>query len=277
MHSNNLRNHLLACPNCKSLISLDFLECIKCQRKLTAIKDALSSFEALTSSYFDDKHEVMTETTNDSGTFDIFYKEQIKFFEKNVPRGATVLDVGCGPAVPYKRSVDWFLIGVEPSLDSILSNSSLDLKLHSTSEAIPVSDRAVDVIVCFYSIHHMTGSKLEDNHIIVRNTFLEFQRIIRHGGQLFIFDISPIFPFDILEKRMWSIARKMLGQKLDMFFWKDAWLRNLGREIFPDATLKVQSYSGKLLTTFSPIFYLPKLRMPRVMYPFAINLYHWTF
>jgi SAM-dependent methyltransferase len=194
-----------------------------------------------------------------------------------VPRGATVLDVGCGPQAPYKRGDNWFLIGLEPSLNSLRANKSLDLRLHGSSDAIPLAGKSIDTVVCFYSIHHMTGNTVPENRSIVEKTFREFARIIRPGGQLLIFDISPWWPFSQLEVWTWNLARKALGARLDMFFWKASWLDAAGKAAFPGASLEIERLPSNPFTLFAPIFYIPRLKIPRMLYPFAINLYRWRF
>jgi SAM-dependent methyltransferase len=275
--SKEIVERLLACPKCRGGLEVATGACRSCSYKLSVAGNVLSTFENTNVSYFDDKHEIMSEATSDQGTWRLFYERQARRVEELVPKGAKVLDVGCGPAVPYRRGQDWFVIGLEPSLQSILANKSLDLRLHATSLEIPLADKSVDAILCFYSIHHMTGKSVPENREIVARSFAEFGRIVRPGGQLLIFDISPWWPFSALEVLAWSRARRTLGSKLDMFFWKANWLAKLGMDKFPSASLQIKRFPSSPFTLFAPIFYLPKLKVPRMLYPFAINFYRWQF
>lgn len=265
----------LACPKCRGSISSSTLECQSCGFKLRFLDGVVSTLGGAHVSYFDDKHENMSEVNSDPGTQYLFYERQAQRAAEFVPSKATVLDVGCGPAVPYTRGKDWFLIGLEPSFQSILANKTLDLRLHGTSTAIPLTAACVDAIFCFYSIHHMTGTTVGDNRCIVAETFKEFGRVLRPGGQLIIFDLSPWWPFSSLEVLAWNPARRVLGEKLDMFFWNAGWLEKLGKAAFQGASFETERFSSNLFTLFAPVFYLPKLKIPRALYPFTINLYRW--
>ena len=153
----------------------------------------------------------------------------------------------------------------------------MDLRVYGTAEAIPVPDRSLDGIVCFYSIHHMTAQHVSENRGMVTAVFREFARVIRPGGNLLIFDLSPWWPFSSLENMTWNLARRLLGPTLDMFFWERSKLANLGREMFPRAKLDVETFRNSPFLVFPPVFSFPVLKIPRFLYPFQINLYNWKF
>jgi SAM-dependent methyltransferase len=219
----------------------------------------------------------MTEGNSDPGTWRLFYEEQTSRVRELIPDNAVVLDIGCGPAVPYKRKGGWFLIGLEPSLTSIRSNTAVDLKLHATADAMPLANRSVDAALCFYSVHHMTGPTVSDNERIVNSAFAELARIIRPGGQILVFDISPWWPFSLAERMSWNYARRTLGSRLDMFFWKAAWLEEVAQRHFGGAAFSLETYRRNPFTPFAPVFYMPRFKIPRMLYPFSINLYRWRF
>lgn len=269
----------LACPRCHSLLIADdqATHCLKCDFP-ALIKDGvvLAKPEAAPS-FFDDKHQVMHEGNQSEGSRDIFYDQQAKRVVEIIKPNATILDVGCGPAVPYPKQSGWFVIGLDPSFESVRSNNMVDLRVYGSAEALPIPDHSIDAVVCFYSIHHMTGQSISENRKIVNDVFHEFQRVIRPGGNLLIFDLSPWWPFSTLENLTWNAARGRLGAKLDMFFWEATRLEDLGRAIFPRAKLEIEHFAGSLFTTFPPVFSIPALKIPRLLYPFEINLYNWRF
>ena len=54
-------------------------------------------------SFFDDKHAVMEHGSAEPGVRRCCYAEQATAIESVIP-GGVVVDVGCGPALPYRRS-----------------------------------------------------------------------------------------------------------------------------------------------------------------------------
>ena len=97
---------------------------------------------------------------------------------------SVVLDVGCGPALPYRRDPRWFVIGLERSFESLRRNADVDLRVHGTATALPLADRSIDAIVCFYSIHHMVGATVTQNRALVNAAFQEFGRVLKLHGEL---------------------------------------------------------------------------------------------
>ena len=60
-----------------------------------------------------------------------------------------------------------------------------------------------------------------------------------------------------------------------MYFWRASALKQLGESFFRGATLHIETFRNPLFATFSPVFSLPALKIPRILYPFDINLYRW--
>jgi hypothetical protein len=54
-------------------------------------------------SFFDDKHAVMEHGSAELGVRRCCYAEQAAVIESLIPGGVVVVDVGCGPALPYRR------------------------------------------------------------------------------------------------------------------------------------------------------------------------------
>ncbi len=274
-----LIDRYLVCPQCHGALKANAhaIGCVKCEFT-GGVRDGvvLTRPDSLPS-FFDDKHQVMRQANQMKGNQELFYAQQAKRVEQIVRPGAVLLDVGCGPAVPYSSQSSWFVIGLDPSFESVRSNDMVDLRVYGSAEAIPVPDYSVDAVVCFYSIHHMTGPTVSENRKIVNSVFHEFRRAMRPGGNLLIFDLNPLWPFSALENMTWNIARRSLGPKLDMFFWEAPRLADLGRQIFPQARLEIERFKNSPFITFPPVFNIPSLRIPRLLYPFEINLYNWQF
>jgi SAM-dependent methyltransferase len=182
--------------------------------------------------------------------------------------------VGCGPELPYRKN-GAFVIGVDASFHSIRANEMVDVRVFASAASLPLRSASADAIVCFYSIHHMTGQSVTEHRDIVRNVFREFARVLKPSRRLMVFDVSPRWPFGAIEELTWNTVRRRLGQNLDMFFWKKHDLEMLGRETFPRARFSIERFGGSPFKTFPPIFSKPSLRVPRLLYPFDINLYTW--
>lgn len=270
---------LLACPRCHSPLKVTDrdIDCHKCGFKGTLADGVVLVEDPSDVSYFDDKYEVMQSGNQEEGVWRLCYEQQSQFVESYLKPGAVILDVGCGPTVPYKKNKDCFLIGLDASYASIRVNRSVDLRVYGDATALPLGDRSIDAVFCFYSIHHMIGQTVKDNREIVRKVLEEFGRVIKPGGSLLIFEVSPWFPFWVAEQGVWNWARQKLGSKLDMYFWSERSLAALGESLFPDASFKTISFKTSPLTTFPPAFSTPWLRVPRFLYPFSVNLYCWDF
>lgn len=268
-------NSILRCPACKSTLPADALSCSCSPSHSLFYKKVYLAGSIDGQSYFDELYQTMINGNSEVGTKDIFYNKQIEFFLKTINPGEVILDIGCGPQLPYKHPKDTFLIGLDPSLGSIAANSQVDLGIFGSASSIPLIDHSVDRVVCFYSIHHMTANSIADNRNILNEVFKELGRVIKPSGEIMIFDVSPIFPFNVAEDIVWNTAKKSLGAKLDMYFWKDDYLKQLGLRAFPGAQFSQKSFYSKWSTKFAPIFSKPDFFIPRALYPFNVNLYSW--
>ena len=270
----------LVCPSCHGPFTQEdmaFLRCAACGFFGRIADGVAVMMERAAPTYFDDRHKVMSEGKHDAATWSIFYESQARRVKECIKADSIVLDVGCGPGIPYERVVDFLLIGMDPSYESIRANAAVDIPVYGQSDALPLPARSIDVILCFYSIHHMTGETLFENFMKVDGAFREFSRVIRPGGSVMVFDLSPWWPWAILGNAIWNLARRTIGAKLDMYFWRDSALKRLGQSLFRGATFHIETFRNPLHTTFPPIFSLPALKIPRVLYPFDINLYQWDF
>jgi len=269
----------LACTVCHSSLTIaeNQIACTACDSRGRLSNGVAVMKDVADISFFDDRHDVMSEAKHDSDTWSMFYEQQTKRIEALIKPNSVVVDVGCGPTIPYTPPVDCVLIGVDASYESIRANSLVDIPVFASSEALPLPDRSVDLVLCIYSIHHMTGKNLVENILKVSNAFREFSRVIKPGGNLVVVDLSPWWPGAILGNATWNLARHLLGKKLDMYFWRGTALKRLGENFFKNATLHIETFRQSPLTTFPPVFSLPSLKIPRIVYPFDVNLYRWEF
>ena len=226
-------------------------------------------------SFFDDRHTVMTDGNAREGVRCLCYDDQTSVVEPLLRPGTVVLDVGCGPTLPYDKPPETFVIGLEASYESIRANRDVDLRLYGSALEIPLPDRSVDVALAYYAVHHMTGKTLAENRRNLKRAFQELGRVVKPGGELLIFEVSPWRAIWIAEKLLWNTARSVIGQKLDMCFYPADVYERVGRATLPDAHFSMQSFTAPMLSTFPPAFSLPWLPIPRFLYPFHVNLYRW--
>jgi len=212
-----MRPDILDCPQChkENIFNNEDNTCNECG--FTGIVNG-QVFSTLTSSnsYFDDLHPVMVENNEKDTVYKLCYERQNAKIEKIVKPGMVVLDVGCGPDVGYNLPEGAYLIGVEPSLPSLISNKKVDLHLHSSATNLPLKENSVDVVMCFYSVHHMIGKTKAETIKNVESAFKEFSRIIKPGGNILIFEVNPWWPFFQMEKLGWNTAKKILKSKCDL-------------------------------------------------------------
>jgi SAM-dependent methyltransferase len=227
-------------------------------------------------SYFDEKFAVMQRGHEERGGEWIFaYAKQISLLEGRLALGGTVLDVGCGPALPYTKPNNAFVIGLEYSLPSVAANQQVDLRVCASASSLPLADDSVDTIVCLYSIHHMTGHSVAETKDLVSNVLSEFTRVIKPGGEVLIIEMAPIAPFGLFEGLFWNLAKKLMGKALDMFFWPVAALSARIDAAAPLGKLSIVRFDSSPWTSFPPIFSIPWMRIPRFLYPLRSLAYSW--
>jgi SAM-dependent methyltransferase len=272
-----LLEEMLACPKCHASADMEDSSGYRCRSCgfRGVIEERIVMAQEASRSFFDRHHATMQEGNSDPSVHNLCYERQIAWAQSMIPGDAVVLDVGCGPKLVYRKRADWYVIGVDPSLDSLRVNKEIDVGIFGSAESIPLRDATVDAILCFYSVHHMVGTTRQQAARKVTAAFGEFRRLLKPDGALFVFDISPWLPVWWLEKGIWNSARKILGDKLDMFFWHHSAVEKLGRESLPDRQSVSVSFDSPLHTTFPPVFTLPWLRIPRLLYPLAFKGYAW--
>jgi ubiquinone/menaquinone biosynthesis C-methylase UbiE len=272
---------LLVCPRCRSSLGVVEDE-IRCQNVACGFVGRVAHDVAVLGdhsapSFFDDRHALMTAGNAQEGVRCLCYEDQAHVVEPLLEPGALVLDVGCGPTLPYKKPADTFVIGLEASYDSIRANRAVDLRVYGSALEIPLPDQAADLVLAYYAVHHMTGKSLAENRRNLEAAFRELGRVVKPGGELMVFEVSPWRAVWLAEKLLWNTAKSVIGDKLDMCFYPADVYEGVGRKILPHAAFSVQTFRSSLLGTFPPAFSLPWLAVPRFLYPFHVNLYRWRF
>jgi SAM-dependent methyltransferase len=227
-------------------------------------------------SFFDDKFLVMQSGHENEGERTFCYAQQAALLTSYFRPGQVVLDIGCGPSLPYSKPEGAFVIGLEPSFRSVRVNQQVDLRVCGSATAIPLTDSSVDIVICFYSIHHMVGATKAETAENVANAFREFGRVLKPQGILFVFEMTPITPFAWFQALVWNQLRRAAPGKLDMYFWSAKSLSALAEKNLPRHTLLEKIYfETSIFTTFPPAFNFPWFRVPRLIYPLDAKLYKW--
>ena len=268
----------LACPRCHRAVTVreDVIACTSCQfaGRLTEKVAVVIQDNAL--SFFDDKFAVMEESQlSRGGAWALCCERQVALLEKRLAPGQIILDVGCGPRLPYTPPTDSFVIGLEPSYPSVRANRQVDLRVCGTATEMPLPSRSIDIAVAFYSIHHMVGQTTSDNQAIVAKAFAELNRVLKPGGSLFVFEMTPYRSVYRLQRFGWNLAKRLLGRRLDMYFRSAESMAAFGSSALPEAHLEEVDFSCSAFETFPPFFSLPWFRIPKIFYPLDARLYKW--
>jgi SAM-dependent methyltransferase len=268
----------LACPQCHRAVtvSADIISCTSCQftGRLKGNVAVVMQDNAL--SFFDDKFAVMEESQlSRGGAWALCCERQVALLEKHLAPGQVVLDVGCGPRLPYTPPGDSFVIGLEPSFPSVRANRQVNLRVCGTATEMPLPSRSVDIAVAFYSIHHMVGQTTRDNRDIVAKAFAELNRVLKPGGSLFVFEMTPYRPVYGLQRFAWNLAKRLLGGRLDMYFRSAESMAAFGAAAMSAAQLEEIDFPCSAFETFPPFFSVPWFRIPKILYPLDARLYKW--
>jgi len=269
---------LLVCPECHEPLIVQGAR-ITCPASgfEGGIRDGVvMAMDQRAASFFDDKYEVMQRGHQDHNEWDFCYRQQVQLLEKYLRPGMLVVDVGCGPWLPYQKKGS-FVIGLDSSFPSVRSNQDVDLRIFGSAVRMPMPDRSVDLAVCFYSLHHMVGETRAETQGVVTQAFMEFGRVIKPGGYLFVFEMTPMKPAAMLQRLAWDSMRRLLGRKLDMHFWAADFFERILQDTVAQAVLERVYFQSSLTTIIRPAFALPSLKLYRFLYPLAPKLYKFLF
>jgi ubiquinone/menaquinone biosynthesis C-methylase UbiE len=270
---------LLACPRCRSSCAVHDTE-IRCSNPACGFSGSIADDVAImiardATSYFDDKHEMLAVSHEGEGVKDICYQPQADLLESVMPSSGVILDVGCGSDLPYTPSPESFVIGLDASLESVRANMQVDLRVYGSATAMPLPDHAIDCIVSFYAVHHMTGQTVRENRRKALAAFREFGRVLKPGGELIIFEASPRQLVWVAEKHLWNVARSILGPTLDMFFYSPKAYETLGKIALPGAQFTQHEFRNPWFRMLPLSFSIPWAAIPRGMIPMRYMVYRW--
>jgi ubiquinone/menaquinone biosynthesis C-methylase UbiE len=220
---------------------------------------------------FDTKYQTMQAGHADAAEWDLCYREPVRLWERFLKPGMRVVDAGCGPSLPYRKNGAW-VIGIDPSVPTLFSNADVDEPIFASASAIPLPDQSIDAVVCFYSIHHMTGNTWAETRQEVLGAFREFRRILRPGGRLAVVEMIPSRTFQLAQRLGWTLARKMIGPSLDMCFWDEAFFW----EAMPGLWMERTVFPSSPWTWIRPVLSWPWLKIPRLLHPLTPMLFTWT-
>ena len=274
-----MRTELLVCPHCYANIIIEHANTIYCNvcGKVGIIKDNIPSFinDDETNLYFDDFHELMMENNEKEVVWRLFFLNQHKLIEKEFLPNKVIVDIGCGPETLYCKGTNCTLIGVDSSFRSLKKNTSLDLKIHTKAQLIPLPSSSVDCVICVYLIHHIIGKTIKESRNQVYLALQEFSRILKPGGKLLIFDILPWYLTWLIESSLWNIAKLILGEKLDYFFWNFKALNSIAKDVLPGGLVKTKVFHSNWIACFRPVFAIEWLVVPRFLYPLDVCALEW--
>jgi SAM-dependent methyltransferase len=269
----------LVCPRCRLPFDMgeQALRCRGCAFEGAMRDDVVILGKEAPSSYFDGKFQVMQEGhLARRGDWAFAYRQQVAFLDGFLKTASTLLDVGCGPSICYEKPEGCFLVGLEYSFPSVRSNRDVDLRICGSAATLPLRDDAIDLAICFYSLHHMVGESIRESRKVLDTVFEELGRVVKSGGHLVVFEMRPWRPFQIAQGLCWDVARKVLGGRLDMHMWPQATVEPPGKGRIPGARFEVREFETSMLETLPPVFALPWIRIPRAMYPLSPVAYVWA-
>lgn len=224
---------------------------------------------------FDHKHDHVEGHNHHPVVWRLCYEEQVGAIEAAIGADDVVLDIGCGPAAPYRRPATATLVGVDPSAHSLADNHDIDLGLATGAARLPAADDSVDVVVALYAFHHMVADTMAASAAMVEAAFDEIARVVRPGGRVIVGEICPWRPTWVAERVGWRVARRLLPGFVDFVFWPEDRLLGLGAHAFPGAevtTSRPEVGWGEILP---PIIGRPGVKVPRFAYPFDAVVLDW--
>lgn len=266
----------LACATCGRNLTVrgDAVACASCG-EVAAIAGGIVTFLGGSgAAYFDTRVDELD--TARANNWNVSYAQQVAMLGAHLDRALTVLDIGCGSRLPYTPRPDAFVIGIDASADALRANPRLDLRLHASAVRLPVTSSSVDLLVCFYSLHHMVGDSIRTTRVNVAACLREAARVLTPGGTLFIVENNPRSLFRHLQRWGWAPAKAVLGRHLDMFFWSQRELNQLLLEATGRGATRTVTCGTDPLAVISPVFAAPWLKVFGFMHPLSCSVSVWN-
>lgn len=263
---------ILACPKCKSSVTLTDAEaiCTSCAQTVALFENGVWACGRIGRSYFDSRFETMEDSYSNAAVQEIFYRRQSHCVQQIIGPGSVVLDVGCGARMRYASRPDATIIGLDPSFASVAQNTA-GIRICASAAEMPIQDSSIDLIVCFYSLHHMVGLDHKGCSEQVLHAFTEFGRILRPRGNILVFEVTLPAPLYLIEMVSWKFFRSALGSRMDMHFYSISALREIALRATRGTMvgLKITRFSSSPFRFFPPILSIPRFRIPRLLSPLS--------
>lgn len=143
--------------------------------------------------HFDDIADVYDETLPSHVT-DHYLRKRVAYIRANAPRGARVLDMGCGTGV-LARELDaagYDVVGLDPSqpMLGVMGREAPNVEaVRGSGTDLPFSDGEFDFAVSVATMHHVA------DRAAVRRALEEMARVVRPGGSVLVWDHNPRNPY----------------------------------------------------------------------------------
>jgi len=123
-----------------------------------------------------------------------YLDKRADFIRTQVPRGGSVLDVGCGTGALARRvrGAGYDVVGVDPSkgmLAALRGRAPSVDSVAASGMALPFASDRFDLVYCVAVMHHIAEE--ED----VRQLLAEMVRVTRSGGLVLVWDHNPRNPY----------------------------------------------------------------------------------
>lgn len=269
---------VLVCPKCKCRLCTRkaVVQCELCGQ-VGGINEGIITLRPITEeSYFDDTFAMMDDGKRDQGSWAFYYERQVTLLKRYLRPGTQVLDVGCGSSSPYGPTNGAYVVGIEASLQAIRANADVDMPIFGSATEIPLASNTVDVVICFYSLHHITGRTTRENRMLVEKCLTECARVLKPGGVCFVAENTAPRMISMVQTAIWNAVKRLIPRQLDMYFWSVAALLRLGEKAFPGSKAMVIAPTASPFALIRPIFALPRFKIFAFMYPLKNKVLVWT-
>lgn len=130
-----------------------------------------------------------------------YLEKRTRLIKEVLPRGGTVLDVGCGTgrlgAAIAGEGYDVFGVDLSPPMVRRARDRGLRATYVATTTVLPFADESFDLALTVATIHHLETPRR------VADTIEQMGRVVKRGGFVVLWDHNPANPYwPILMKRV---------------------------------------------------------------------------